>query len=271
GRPEDVRVEGPAEPLIGGDDHEPLAPGGPPREQRMGVPLGAADQPGEELGHLVGVGSRRDHALLRAAQLGGGHQLHGLGDLLRRLDGSDPPLDVAKGRHARLVRYAALMPRDATNSALASPMPLARASRRSSGSSLRLAMSGRSFGWRRSRKGWTNSSKAPTSSTGRSSSMPWVPAKIITTCFSTGSGAYWPCFRISTMRWPRASCCWVALSRSEPNWAKAASSRYWARSSRSLPATWRIARIWADPPTRATDRPTWTAGRIPEKNRSDSR
>ena len=50
-----------------------------------------------------------------------------------------------------------------------------------------------------------------------------------------GSGLYWPCFRSSTIRWPRDSCCCVALSSSEPNCAKAASSRYWARSSRSLP------------------------------------
>src|SRR4030095_13673070 len=65
---------------------------------------------------------------------------------------------------------------------------------------------------------------------------------------STGSGVYCPCFRSSTIRWPRESCCWVALSSSEPNWAKAASSRYWARSRRSLAATWRIAFTWAEPP-----------------------
>src|SRR5215467_16261312 len=37
----------------------------------------------------------------------------------------------------------------------------------------------------------------------------------ISICFSTGSGVYCPCFKSSTMRWPRASCCRVALSRSE--------------------------------------------------------
>ena len=57
------------------------------------------------------------------------------------------------------------------------------------------------------------------------------------------------------MRWPRASCGWVALSRSEPNWAKAASSRYWARSRRSLPAICLIALICAEPPTRETEMP----------------
>ena len=60
----------------------------------------------------------------------------------------------------------------------------------------------------------------------------------------------------------------MALSRSEANWAKAASSRYWARSSRILPATWRMALIWALPPTRDTLMPAFTAGRWPWLNRS---
>ena len=51
------------------------------------------------------------------------------------------------------------------------------------------------------------------------------------------AAAYWPCLRSSTMRAPRASCCCVALSRSEPNCANAASSRYCASSRRSVPAT----------------------------------
>src|SRR5437762_1804205 len=63
------------------------------------------------------------------------------------------------------------------------------------------------------------------------------------------------------MRCPRASCCCVARSRSEPNCAKAASSRYCARSRRSLPATCRMAFTWAEPPTRETESPTFTAAR----------
>ena len=70
--------------------------------------------------------------------------------------------------------------------------------------------------------------------------------------------------RISVRRWPRLNWAWVASSSSLPNWAKAAISRYWARSSRRLPATFFIARFWAAPPTRETDRPTFTAGRMPE-------
>ena len=94
---------------------------------------------------------------------------------------------------------------------------------------------------------------------------------MITTCFSMGSGPYWSCFRISTSRSPLASIGWVALSRSEPNWEKAASSRYWARSRRSRPATGFIAFTCAEPPTRDTELPTLMAGRIPELKRSLSR
>ena len=49
----------------------------------------------------------------------------------------------------------------------------------------------------------------------------------------------------------------------EPNCANAASERYCARSRRRRPATWRMALIWAAPPTRETEIPTFTAGRMP--------
>ena len=52
-------------------------------------------------------------------------------------------------------------------------------------------------------------------------------------------------------------------SRSEPNCAKAAISRYCASSPLILPATFFIALVCADEPTRDTDRPTFTAGRMP--------
>ncbi len=73
------------------------------------------------------------------------------------------------------------------------------------------------------------------------------------------------------MRCPRAREAWVDLSRSEPNWEKAASSRYWARSRRRRPATAFMAFTWAAPPTRETEFPTLMAGRMPELKRSDSR
>ena len=98
-----------------------------------------------------------------------------------------------------------------------------------------------------------------------------VAAKMMLTCFSMGRGWYWFCFRISVRRCPRASMFWVALSRSEANMAKAASSRYCARSRRSRPATAFMAFTCADPPTRLTEFPTLMAGRMPELNRSLSR
>ena len=69
------------------------------------------------------------------------------------------------------------------------------------------------------------------------SRKPFVAAKMMAICFSTGIGSYWSCFRISVIRWPRASSAWVDLSRSEANMAKAAISRYCARSRRRRPAT----------------------------------
>src|SRR3972149_3309273 len=75
------------------------------------------------------------------------------------------------------------------------------------------------------------------------------------TCFSTGRGTNWSCFRSSVRRPPRESWAWVALSSSEPNWAKAASSRYCASSSRSAPATCFMALIWRLPATPLTARP----------------
>ncbi len=62
-----------------------------------------------------------------------------------------------------------------------------------------------------------------------------------------------------------------AASRSEPNAANASSSRNCAKSSRSRPATFFIALICAEPPTRETEIPTLMAGRTPWLNRSVSR
>src|SRR6267378_2549322 len=75
------------------------------------------------------------------------------------------------------------------------------------------------------------------SSTGISSVKPLIADQMISTCFSTSIGWYCGCFKISVSRWPRASWACVALSRSDPNCANAASSRYCARSRRKLPAT----------------------------------
>ena len=91
------------------------------------------------------------------------------------------------------------------------------------------------------------------------------------TCSSIIMGEYWGCFISSTMRDPRLSWAMEVLSSSAPNWAKAASSLYWAMSSLSFPATFLVALVWALPPTRETEIPTLMAGRIPELKRFDSK
>jgi len=106
---------------------------------------------------------------------------------------------------------------------------------------------------------------------GTSSSWPEVPVQIETTCSSIGYGEYCGCLSSSTRRSPRASWARDAASRSEANIANASSARYCARSTRSDPDTVRMARVWAEPPTRETDTPTLMAGRTFALNRSDSR
>ena len=54
-----------------------------------------------------------------------------------------------------------------------------------------------------SRKRYSSCSKRDVAEQRRCRSSRWSPAKMITTCFSTGSGWYCGCFRISTSRWPR--------------------------------------------------------------------
>ena len=83
------------------------------------------------------------------------------------------------------------------------------------------------------------------------------------TSSAIGIGWYCGCFSSSVSREPRLSRRWVEASRSEANWAKAAISRYCASSSLIEPATFFMALVWAAEPTRLTDRPTFTAGRMP--------
>src|SRR6478736_3523176 len=64
-----------------------------------------------------------------------------------------------------------------------------------------------------------------------------------TTCSSVGHGSYCGWFSVATIFSPRVSACCVARSRSEPNCANASSSRYWARSRRRRPATFRVGEL----------------------------
>ena len=77
------------------------------------------------------------------------------------------------------------------------------------------------------------------------------------------SGENCGCLRSSVRRAPRLRRRCVIASRSEPNWAKAAISRYCASSPLILPATFFVALVCAAEPTRETERPTFTAGRMP--------
>ena len=65
-------------------------------------PLKLAPSDGHEVVHGLGIGAGRHGLLLGAPQLGRGHHLHGLGDLLRRLDASDPePEGFETGHRSR--------------------------------------------------------------------------------------------------------------------------------------------------------------------------
>ena len=104
-----------------------------------------------------------------------------------------------------------------------------------------------------------------------SSRWPLAAAKMTATCSSTGIGSRSSCLSIAVSRSPRLRLCWVAWSRSLPNCEKLASSWYWFRSRRRVPATVFIALIWAEEPTRLTELPVSMAGRWPALNRSESR
>ena len=100
---DDVGVEPPAQPLVRRHHHEQGGAGrgvGPaPGEEgvRAGVDVG-----GEAAEHALHLDRERpgaEDAVLRPAEPRGGDRLHGLGDLLGRLDGADASAEVEKGRH----------------------------------------------------------------------------------------------------------------------------------------------------------------------------
>jgi hypothetical protein len=106
GAPRDVAVEASREPAVRGDDDEEDAPRvGVGHQERVLVEVVRAHprrEPAHDLTELLRVGTRRDHPLLGALQLRGGHHLHGLGDLLGVLDAADALADVAQRRHGAL-------------------------------------------------------------------------------------------------------------------------------------------------------------------------
>src|SRR5512146_2609052 len=264
GRPQQVRVEPSAQAPVRGDHQEGQLRPLPRRQERMAPFLRPAGDRLHDFAHLPGVRPRGRDGVLRPLELRRRHHLHRLGDLLRALDAADPLADHTEIRHRLSVaprglvscRYSLNTPLNSSRAALSfaftsSSIVFFSRSRVKTAPCLSFTKAASSVSYR------------PSEATSYPSVYPLVAAKTVTTCCSTGCGSYWACLRISTRRAPRASCICLALSRSDPNWAKAAISRYCASSRRSLPATCFIALICALPPTRETDRPTFTAGRTP--------
>ena len=129
-----VGVEGARQALVAGDQHQQDAPFLGRRAssgfgRRASSAAAAAATLRQHLPQQRAVGPRRDHAVLRAAQLGRRDHLHGLGDLLRVLDRADAPPDVDQARHVRVCRCGCSATKRALNSSI-TRRHLARAGRR---------------------------------------------------------------------------------------------------------------------------------------------
>ena len=101
-QPHDRRVERAAQAALGGADqqqmHAVAAGAAQQRRRRRAAGHGGRDI-AQHLVHALRIGPRGLGRHLRAAQLGGRHHLHGLGDLLRRLGGGDAVAQVLQAGH----------------------------------------------------------------------------------------------------------------------------------------------------------------------------
>src|SRR6185295_11569424 len=185
--------------------------------------------------HALGIRTRSFRLLLRATQLGRRHHLHGGGDLLRGFHAADADLKVLEAWHVPPLIPGG--PSDQANDFTNAVRMLFSFSSVALLSSRSLRMASRTSACLARTSFRNAASKRFTSVTWMVSRKPRTPAKIETTCSSTGIGWNWPCFRSSVRREPRASSFWVEASRSEANCANAAISRYCASSSLILPAT----------------------------------
>ena len=230
----------------------------------MELVAGARDHAAENLDHLAGVGTGREHRLLGAPKLRCRHHLHGLGDLLRVLDAADPTADVDEGGHQALdcgledapelgeggLERVGRLPLDVL---LLGDRLDERPRGGSRGRRRARARSGRDR-QRRSRPDSRWSRRRP----GRPGS-PWGGA-----CTGPASA-------------PRSS---ARRAPGSPGWTCRGPSRT-ARTPRARgtgrdpgarrPATAFMAFVCAEPPTRETELPTLMAGRMPELKRSLSR
>ena len=102
---DDRRVEAAAEAALGGRDDQQVgvgAAGAAEQARRRGARGDAGGEVAEDGFHAAGIGPGGLGGLLGAAQLGGRHHLHRLGDLARGLHAGDADLQVLEARHARL-------------------------------------------------------------------------------------------------------------------------------------------------------------------------
>ena len=198
---------------------------------------------------------------------GAGDQLHRLRDLARVADRADPPLDVLLGSHGLGAPGARTPGRD--SSSTLKPCSkllqlLVEAAVSSSESSFGLA----DLPVDRALRAHVLAQLVLEARhlAGRDLVQVAVDAGEDRHHLLLDAATGWYCgwLSVATIRSPRASVRCVAASSSEPNWANASSSRYWARSRREAAGDHRIAFIWALPPTRETEMPTLIAGRTPE-------
>ena len=137
------------------------------------------------------IRTRRNHALLRAAQFGRRDHFHGLGDLLRVLDRADAPPEIDQTRHSRLSFGPGCRGR--------APVLLEPVLQFVDGGGQfllqriveRLLLADRRSECRASNSRGT--CRVPLRTGGSlpppdRPADPWWPAKMIATCFSTGSG-----------------------------------------------------------------------------------
>ena len=107
GEARDVGVEASAQPALGGHDDQKvrLVLAGAHQQRGCAGSVGALVEIGQHAVHTLRIGPRGGGGLLRAAQLGGGDHLHGLGDFARGLHGADAVAKVFEAGH-----WPALLP-----------------------------------------------------------------------------------------------------------------------------------------------------------------
>ncbi len=103
---EQVRVERAREARVAGKEDQVdalhLAHGKPRTFRSPIVGLRGGRKIRQHFAHQIGVGTRRNDALLGAAQFRGRDHFHGLGDLLRVFHGADAPPQIDQTRHSEL-------------------------------------------------------------------------------------------------------------------------------------------------------------------------